>query len=305
MPILLEPPRDLLRKPYVLALGPATDPLLIEAFHLLKSKHPALETLCVPDPLLVQMSVYTGWQHGWSVIEGANLGPPRRLDDALAVLALRILSDAPNDDRFDTADNRYRYGETYAAWLALLSDPAVRVLNRPGSRWPPLDAISRFDIRAIARIHGVTTLHEVIGARAPADASWRLHLVDGSLRRLDMDAPALGHGPPHSHINVDVPWERVIVSQVAGDLKLDAPTRRVPPLDSQRLMTDAHQLFAVFGVDVGHAIFVRERGRFVFSSLSLTTPVSCSRAHIRHIATTLVTKCVLGPMSLRCAEAEP
>lgn len=296
---------DVSRKPYILALGPSADPLLTETLGLLRAKHPEIEAHCVFDPLAVEISVCADWRRGWGVIDGLSLGFTRRLDEALAVLALRVFPHGPDDDRFDSADNRYRRGETYAAWLALLSDPAIRVLNRPSASWPPVEGLSPFLVRAIARTSGVVTIREVIDLHAPPEASWRLHLYDGVIYKLDADLSFADPEQPSSYLYLDSPWQSVIVSRVAGEITLDEPPDGLlSDLDHNRLMADAHRVFSALNVDVGHAIFLREGGRFAFSSLSLTTPPSCSRLHIQNLATALVRELMARPIVKRPTEAD-
>ena len=293
------------RKPYILTLGPSTDPLLAETVRLLEAQYPAIETHCVSNPSAVHISVYTDWRHGWEVIDDPSLRVPRRLDDALAVLALRIFPHGPDDDRFDFADNRYRRGEIYAAWLALLSDPAIPVLNRPTNAWPPADGLSRSHIRAIARTHGVATIREVIQAHIPEEASWRLDIRDGALHRLPADTTLPDPAPPSSYLYLDSPWRSLVVSRVADQILLDEPSEgSVSDLDRGRIIIESQQIFSALKVDVGHAIFLRERGRFAFSSLSLTTPSSCSRLHIQNLAGALVQVLVTGTMAGQRAEVE-
>jgi hypothetical protein len=284
---------DVPHRPYVLALGPSTDPLLAETLSLLKAQHPAIEVQCVSDPFAADLSVYADWRRGRDVMDGVSLGATRRLDEASTVLALRVFPHEPDDDRFDFGDNRYRRGETYAAWLALLSDPAVRVLNRPGGLWPPAEGLSRFQVRAIARRSGVTTIREVIASHVPPQACWRLHLHNGAIQKLDGDVPLADSVQPSSYLYVDSPWQRVIVSRVTREIMLDElADGHLSDLDRNGLMTEAHRVFSALDVDVGHAIFLRDGGRFAFSSVSLMTPPSCSRLHIQNLAIALLRELV-------------
>jgi hypothetical protein len=291
---------------YVVVLGPTTaDPLLAETVNQLRARHPAIAVHSIPDPLAANISVYSDWRRGWGAIESAE-GRPLRLSEALAVLALRLTSYAPDDDRFDDGDNKYRRGEGYAAWLALLSDPAIHVLNRPGSLWPPVDVLSRFHLRAIARSRGVATIREVFGASVPAGASWRLGLPAGPLHRLDANPSADDPARPFSHLFVDVPWRSLTVSRAGAKLLIDeASTNAAADIDRDRLLADAHRVFDALGVDIGHAVFLRERGRFAFSSVSLATPPSCSRAHLRNLAAALVEQMARRAAVGRSPEAEP
>lgn len=272
--------------PYVLVLGPE-DALLQAARDLLAARQPPVDVLIVGDPLAVRLSVFTDGQSGWSVVYGSELGGSRRLRDAVAVLALRVASDTP-DHRFHPEDAAYRTSESYAAWLGLLTDPALRVFNRPGGKWPPLDLLSRADVRAIARLSGVATLHEVISGNNVPNASWRVRLGDGAVERVNGGSAPTCDGLPYCHLFLDVPWERLIVSRAGTEVILDlADGRHMSHREERSLLAEAERLFIALNVDVGHAIFLKEHGRFVFSSVSLMTPSGCSAAHVRHLGAVL------------------